>query len=211
MDKKYLILIILGGIILFFLTMFQLIGSISPSLFPNVIIPVFIIYGLVIWVIKNHKEIAKPKEIFKNDNELNTKRIVCAVLLGLVLLGASIPVISYSIEKALTPAEPDISSTPSTNTDNSKSEEDTTSTDNQNNGGLVTITATNVHKLQPGEPAYNEGFFASIQSTDGKVYYIYQADAIALGWDLSKPFKAKVSTGTVGLNSNAYIIDEVVV
>ena len=78
-----------------------------------------------------------------------------------------------------------------------------------NNNNLVTITTVEVIALQPSELAYDDGFFAVIESTDGEVYYMYQADAMALKGNFKDHFKAKVSKGTVALNTNANIIDDV--
>ncbi|WP_297899440.1 hypothetical protein [Methanobrevibacter sp.] len=65
---------------------------------------------------------------------------------------------------------------------------------------------TDVHLLEEGEPAYTDGFFVAIQNGT-EVYYLYQADVIALSGDFNQSFKAEVERNqTVGLNTNANII-----
>jgi hypothetical protein len=86
-----------------------------------------------------------------------------------------------------------------------------TSTNNINTApkGYIKITANGTHMLTKDEPAAKDGFFASVQDKDTqKIYYLYQADVMKLG-DFSKPFYAKVTVGTVGMNSQANIIDAV--
>ncbi|OQD58696.1 hypothetical protein MBBAR_10c00370 [Methanobrevibacter arboriphilus JCM 13429 = DSM 1125] len=88
---------------------------------------------------------------------------------------------------------------------------DENTTQSSSSGEEITINPVDVHTLTSGEPAYEEGYFAAIQSDDGKVYYIYQSDAMKLGGNFNSPFKAKVSTGSVGANPNANIIEEVMI
>lgn len=73
----------------------------------------------------------------------------------------------------------------------------------------ITINPVDVHILTPGEPAYEDGYFAAIQSNNKKVYYICQSDAIKLGGDFSNPFGADVSVMSVGENPNANVIMDV--